>query len=255
MGSFSRPATGTYRCIHCDREEGPGFWSSPPPPPSVSETCRFVVPVWFLRPSWRFIFELHLSNNSYSFKKKKKRRLSCGLFVQQMKLLLCLKRHWLELHQSLVHYSYCCYGYPITSGKQCCGTVVSLFSSLSLSLSLQYSPPLIPPRGEVNAADAFDIGSFDEEDTKGIKVKTHPSARHHSVVITRDRHLSTRTRLEHDSSSSSNKMKAVSLLMEKSSSLKLNVSYSDVQLLRWFFSSSYVVLNLDFLTFHGTKQV
>ncbi|KAK2711182.1 hypothetical protein QYM36_012382, partial [Artemia franciscana] len=30
-------------------------------------------------------------------------------------------------------------------------------------------PPLIPPRGEVNAADAFDIGSFDEEDTKGIK--------------------------------------------------------------------------------------
>lgn len=31
-------------------------------------------------------------------------------------------------------------------------------------------PPIIPPRGEVNAADAFDIGSFDEEDTKGIKV-------------------------------------------------------------------------------------
>lgn len=34
----------------------------------------------------------------------------------------------------------------------------------------KYTPPLIPPRGEVNAADAFDIGSFDEEDTKGIKV-------------------------------------------------------------------------------------
>ena len=34
----------------------------------------------------------------------------------------------------------------------------------------KYPPPLIPPRGEVNAADAFDIGSFDEEDTKGIKV-------------------------------------------------------------------------------------
>ena len=32
----------------------------------------------------------------------------------------------------------------------------------------RYPPPLIPPRGEVNAADAFDIGSFDEEDTKGI---------------------------------------------------------------------------------------
>lgn len=31
-------------------------------------------------------------------------------------------------------------------------------------------PPLIPPRGEVNAADAFDIGSFDEEDTKGYKL-------------------------------------------------------------------------------------
>lgn len=36
---------------------------------------------------------------------------------------------------------------------------------------LKYPPPLIPPRGEVNAADAFDIGSFDEEDTKGVKVR------------------------------------------------------------------------------------
>ncbi|KAI1291760.1 G protein-coupled receptor kinase 1 [Halotydeus destructor] len=34
----------------------------------------------------------------------------------------------------------------------------------------KYPPPLLPPRGEVNAADAFDIGSFDEEDTKGIKL-------------------------------------------------------------------------------------
>merc|ERR1712083_293102 len=34
----------------------------------------------------------------------------------------------------------------------------------------RYPPPLIPPRGEVNAADAFDIGSFDEEDTKGLKL-------------------------------------------------------------------------------------
>lgn len=32
-------------------------------------------------------------------------------------------------------------------------------------------PPLVPPRGEVNAADAFDIGNFDEDDVKGIKVK------------------------------------------------------------------------------------
>ena len=39
---------------------------------------------------------------------------------------------------------------------------------------LQYPPPLIPPRGEVNAADAFDNGSFDEEDTKGIKVPALP---------------------------------------------------------------------------------
>jgi len=34
----------------------------------------------------------------------------------------------------------------------------------------KYIPPLTPPRGEVNAADAFDIGSFDEEDTKGYKL-------------------------------------------------------------------------------------
>lgn len=32
------------------------------------------------------------------------------------------------------------------------------------------TPPLIPPRGEVNAADAFDIGSFDEDDVKGVKI-------------------------------------------------------------------------------------
>jgi hypothetical protein len=36
---------------------------------------------------------------------------------------------------------------------------------------LKLTPPLIPPRGEVNAADAFDIGNFDEDDTKGIKVR------------------------------------------------------------------------------------
>ncbi|XP_065054623.1 G protein-coupled receptor kinase 3-like [Rhopilema esculentum] len=35
---------------------------------------------------------------------------------------------------------------------------------------LKLLPPLIPPRGEVNAADAFDIGSFDEDDVKGIKL-------------------------------------------------------------------------------------
>lgn len=31
-------------------------------------------------------------------------------------------------------------------------------------------PPIIPPRGEVNAADAFDIGNFDDDEVKGIKV-------------------------------------------------------------------------------------
>lgn len=65
-----------------------------------------------------------------------------------------------------------CYGYCLTSPATCC---VDGFISRFLpfpSVRLQYSPPLIPPRGEVNAADAFDIGSFDEEDTKGIKVKT-----------------------------------------------------------------------------------
>ena len=40
----------------------------------------------------------------------------------------------------------------------------------------KYPPPLIPPRGEVNAADAFDIGSFDEEDTKGNHIT--PSSKH-----------------------------------------------------------------------------
>ena len=34
----------------------------------------------------------------------------------------------------------------------------------------QYIPPLTPPRGEVNAADAFDIGNFDDDETKGIKL-------------------------------------------------------------------------------------
>jgi hypothetical protein len=38
---------------------------------------------------------------------------------------------------------------------------------------LKLTPPLIPPRGEVNAADAFDIGNFDEDDTKGIKVNAN----------------------------------------------------------------------------------
>ena len=35
---------------------------------------------------------------------------------------------------------------------------------------VKLSPPVIPPKGEVNAADAFDIGNFNEDDTKGIKL-------------------------------------------------------------------------------------
>ena len=48
----------------------------------------------------------------------------------------------------------------------------SFFADLDWQLVFlqKYQPPLVPPRGEVNAADAFDIGSFDEEDTKSIKL-------------------------------------------------------------------------------------
>jgi len=37
-------------------------------------------------------------------------------------------------------------------------------------LQKKLTPPLIPPRGEVNAADAFDIGNFDDDETKGVKL-------------------------------------------------------------------------------------
>lgn len=36
--------------------------------------------------------------------------------------------------------------------------------------NLSYKAPMIPPRGEVNAHDAFDIGNFDDDETKGIKL-------------------------------------------------------------------------------------
>ncbi|KAK4336824.1 hypothetical protein RND71_043945 [Anisodus tanguticus] len=48
----------------------------------------------------------------------------------------------------------------------------------------KYPPPLIPPRGEVNAADAFDIGSFDEEDTKGIKLEPKDQEQYKDFPIT-----------------------------------------------------------------------
>ena len=47
----------------------------------------------------------------------------------------------------------------------------------------RYTPPLIPPRGEVNAADAFDIGSFDEEDTKGNEILSLHLLQSHSHVL------------------------------------------------------------------------
>lgn len=48
----------------------------------------------------------------------------------------------------------------------------------------KYNPPLIPPRGEVNAADAFDIGSFDEEDTRGIKLDQSDQDQYKDFSIT-----------------------------------------------------------------------
>lgn len=47
----------------------------------------------------------------------------------------------------------------------------------------KYPPPLIPPRGEVNAADAFDIGNFDEDDTKGVKVNKIASVTSYVVFV------------------------------------------------------------------------
>ena len=54
---------------------------------------------------------------------------------------------------------------------------------------LKLTPPLIPPRGEVNAADAFDIGNFDEDDTKGIKVSQRERGRGEHRCDTRSRPL------------------------------------------------------------------
>ncbi|THD24169.1 Protein-serine/threonine kinase [Fasciola hepatica] len=47
----------------------------------------------------------------------------------------------------------------------------------------KYPPPLIPPRGEVNAADAFHIVSFDEEDTKGIKLTEADQALYQNFLL------------------------------------------------------------------------
>jgi len=48
----------------------------------------------------------------------------------------------------------------------------AFFSTLdwNAASNCKLEPPVIPPKGEVNAADAFDIGSFNEDDTRGIKL-------------------------------------------------------------------------------------
>ena len=46
------------------------------------------------------------------------------------------------------------------------------------------TPPLIPPRGEVNAADAFDIGSFDDEETKHIRLDENDQKQYEGFAIT-----------------------------------------------------------------------
>ena len=45
-------------------------------------------------------------------------------------------------------------------------------------LNKKVSPPLLPPRGEVNAADAFDIGSFDDDETRGVKLEEEDQTRY-----------------------------------------------------------------------------
>lgn len=45
-------------------------------------------------------------------------------------------------------------------------------------------PPLIPPRGEVNAADAFDIGNFDDDEVKGVKLTEADSELYKNFNIT-----------------------------------------------------------------------
>ncbi|VDK72924.1 unnamed protein product [Onchocerca ochengi] len=45
-------------------------------------------------------------------------------------------------------------------------------------------PPIIPPRGEVNAADAFEIGNFDDDEVKGIKLTEADSRLYKDFNIT-----------------------------------------------------------------------
>nr|VZI44258.1 unnamed protein product [Spirometra erinaceieuropaei] len=52
----------------------------------------------------------------------------------------------------------------------------------------QLEPPVIPPQDEVNAADALEIGAFDEEDVQGIKLTKEDQAVYDSFdVVIADR--------------------------------------------------------------------
>lgn len=64
-----------------------------------------------------------------------------------------------------------------------------LLSHINVLFHSQYTPPLQPPRGEVNAADAFDIGSFDEEDTRGIKVRLKYQITFHPIIESKNTDL------------------------------------------------------------------
>lgn len=51
-----------------------------------------------------------------------------------------------------------------------CGDLLMLRAVGSCSVTvLQCKPPFVPPKGEVNAAHAFQIGVFEDDDVKGIK--------------------------------------------------------------------------------------
>lgn len=61
-------------------------------------------------------------------------------------------------------------------------TMTYTFICLSVCHFLsQVKPPLVPPKGEVNAADAFDIGSFDSDETRGVRVSENTSLHMYST--------------------------------------------------------------------------
>lgn len=65
----------------------------------------------------------------------------------------------------------CCTGNDPTQGASELKNT-SFFQDVNWDImkNMGYPAPMIPPRGEVNAHDAFDIGNFDDDETKGIKL-------------------------------------------------------------------------------------